>query len=124
MCAGFRVILRHLEGFPRRHGGDRGVRPAAARVGGAARGGYGIARGGDGNERRGVYGVGRMHPRSRSTVLGILACFIIILNNVHRTRRFGINHQPSPQCQAERPQSVRVYGRIEGHYNLMLLLPC
>ena len=30
--------------------------------------------------------------------------------------------QPSPQFQADRPQSVKVYGHIEGHSNLMLML--
>jgi len=30
--------------------------------------------------------------------------------------------QPSPQFQADRPQSVKAYGHIEGHYNLMLML--
>jgi hypothetical protein len=30
--------------------------------------------------------------------------------------------QPSPHFQADRPQSVTVYGHIEGHSNLMLML--
>jgi len=32
----------------------------------------------------------------------------------------GELNQPSPQIQADRPQSVKVYGHIEGHSNLML----
>ena len=31
-------------------------------------------------------------------------------------------NQPSPQFQADRSQSVKVYGRIEGHSNIMLTL--
>ena len=34
----------------------------------------------------------------------------------------GELNQPSPQFQADRPQSVKVYGHIEGHYNLVLML--
>jgi len=34
----------------------------------------------------------------------------------------GELNQPSPLFQADRPESVTVYGRIEGHYNLMLSL--
>jgi hypothetical protein len=37
---------------------------------------------------------------------------------IHEKRRL----QPSPQFQADRPQSVKVYGHIEGHSNLMLML--
>jgi len=34
----------------------------------------------------------------------------------------GELNQPSPQFQADRPQSVKGYGHIEGHSNLMLML--
>ena len=34
----------------------------------------------------------------------------------------GELNQPSPQFQADRLQSVKVYGHIEGHSNLMLML--
>jgi hypothetical protein len=34
----------------------------------------------------------------------------------------GELNQPSPQFQADRTQSVKVHGRIEGHSNLMLIL--
>ena len=33
----------------------------------------------------------------------------------------GLN-QPSPRFQADRPQSVKVYGRIQAHSNIMLIL--
>jgi hypothetical protein len=52
--------------------------------------------------------------------------YIFFIYNVHRApRRFtwhGELNQPSPQFQADRPPSVKVYGRIEGHSNLMLIL--
>ena len=35
---------------------------------------------------------------------------------------YGELNRPSPQFQADRPQSVKVYGRIEGHSNPMLIL--
>jgi len=34
----------------------------------------------------------------------------------------GELNQPSPQTQADRPQCVKVYGRIEGHDGLQYLV--
>ena len=34
----------------------------------------------------------------------------------------AIRTESNPQFQADRPQSVKVYGHIEGHSNLMLML--
>jgi len=43
--------------------------------------------------------------------------FNITFIEPHCTSHGELN-QPSPQFQADRPQSVKVYGHIEGHSNL------
>jgi hypothetical protein len=49
----------------------------------------------------------------------------LFIYNVHRAPRhytYGDLNQPSPRFQADRLQSVKVYGHIEGHSNLMQML--
>jgi len=46
--------------------------------------------------------------------------FLITFIEPHGATHGELN-QPSPQFQADRPQSVKVYGHIEGHSNLMLV---
>jgi hypothetical protein len=54
---------------------------------------------------------------SRYTEIGIFSFFTFI--EVQGASHGELN-QPSPQFQADRPQSVKVYGHIEGHSNLQL----
>jgi len=51
--------------------------------------------------------------------LSFLFLFLITFIEPHGATHGELN-QPSPQFQADRPQSVKVYGHIEGHSNLML----
>jgi len=50
-------------------------------------------------------------------------CFVFIITFIQpQGASHGELDQPSPQSQADRPQSVKVYGRIEGHSVLLLIL--
>jgi len=55
---------------------------------------------------------------------GLVHTFFLFLTFIepHGATTHGELNQPSPQFQADRPQSVKVYGHIEGHSNLMLML--
>ena len=53
-------------------------------------------------------------------VIGFFFFFLTFIEPHGATH--GELNQPSPQCQVDRPQSVKVYGHIEGHYNNLMLM--
>ena len=68
--------------------------------------------------------------RNRPTVAGHAQCLLgfsfclVITFIAPQGASHGELNQPFPQFQADRPQSVKIFGRIEGHPNIMLIYKC